>query len=342
MYSYGLPTNNKKGIMMKFCRIRCGICIVLLAIIAVPFLYGKEVSEKIMLKGGNIIRGVVIAERQDYIIVDIGFRGITVPKKSIISRVKEEKGKDADKKKEKKEDIFFTKAMAVSSIQEKVEHFGAAVVVIKTSEGLGSGFIINEKGYIVTNHHVISGETKISITLFVKKENKFEKKKFKKVKIVALAPKLDLALLKIEEKIDIKLTKVYLSDSDKLNVGDPVFAIGNPHGLERSVSEGIVSTKSRNFGDHLFIQTTAPLNPGNSGGPLFNLKGEVIGVNSMGYLFSDGLGFAIQVNDVKGFLKNRDAYAYDKDNPNAGVRYLDPPRLAKNLEKEIKSKKDKE
>jgi serine protease Do len=301
--------------------------------------FGEQVPEKIVLKGGNSVHGVVIAERKDYIIVDIGFRGITVPKDSIISRVKEEKKAAAGRKKEKKEDIFFTKEMTASSIQDKVEQFGAAVVVIKTPQGLGSGFIVNEKGYIVTNHHVIAGETRIFVTVFVKKENKFEKIKFEKVKIIALAPQLDLAFLKIEDKIDIKLTKVYLGDTGKLNVGDPVFAIGNPYGLERSVSEGIVSTKSRNFGDHLFIQTTAPLNPGNSGGPLFNLKGEVIGVNSMGYLFSDGLGFAIQVNDVKDFLKNRDAYAYDKDNPNAGVRYLAPPRLRKNVEKEKKDKK---
>jgi len=297
----------------------------------------KEIVE-IMLKGGNTIKGVILSDTQDYLVVDIGFRGITVPKKSVITISRDKRDAAERGKGEKKEDIFYTCKMAPTSIRDKVRRFGGAVVVIKSAEGLGSGFIINEKGYIVTNHHVIRGETRISVTVFVKKEGKFVKKKFEKIKIIALAPLLDLALLKIEDPIDIPLTKVYLGDSDTVSVGDPVFAVGNPFGLERTVSEGIISTTSRNFGDHLFIQTTAPLNPGNSGGPLFNLKGEVIGVNSMGYLFSDGLGFAIKVNDVKHFLKNREAYAYDKDNPNAGVRYLDPPRTRKGAAKSVVKK----
>ena len=123
------------------------------------------------------------------------------------------------------------------------------------------------------------------------------------------------------------LAPLFLGRSGEASAGQPVFAIGNPLGLERSVSEGIVSTAKRNFGGVLYIQTTAAINPGNSGGPLFNLKGEVIGVTNMkaGFL-TEGLSFAIPVEYLRHFLRNRDAFAFDKHHPNSGHHYLRPPR----------------
>jgi serine protease Do len=122
---------------------------------------------------------------------------------------------------------------------------------------------------------------------------------------------------------------VTLGSLDDLNVGDGVFAVGNPLGLERSVSQGIISTLNRNFEGLVYLQTDAAINPGNSGGPLFNMKGEVVGVTNMGFRGTDNLGFAIPVPYVKDFLRNREAFAFDKDNPNTGYRYLDPPRRMK-------------
>jgi serine protease Do len=116
-----------------------------------------------------------------------------------------------------------------------------------------------------------------------------------------------------------------MGDSDKLSVGDHVFAIGSPLGLERTVTEGILSTKTREIEGGLYLQTTAQINPGNSGGPLFNLRGEVVGVTNMKITFSEGLGFAIPVESVKYFLNHRDAFAYDNDNPGNPYRYLEPP-----------------
>ena len=108
--------------------------------------------------------------------------------------------------------------------------------------------------------------------------------------------------------------------------GDGVFAVGNPLGLERSVSQGILSTRNRNFEGLVYLQTDAAINPGNSGGPLFNLRGEVVGVTNMKATQGDNLGFAIPITYVKDFLRNREAFSFDKDNPNTGYRYLDPPR----------------
>jgi serine protease Do len=104
-----------------------------------------------------------------------------------------------------------------------------------------------------------------------------------------------------------------------------VFAIGSPLGLERTVTEGILSTKTRQMAGDLFLQTTAQINPGNSGGPLFNFRGEVVGITNMKITFGEGLGFAIPVESVKYFLDHREAFAYSNDNPSNAYRYLEPP-----------------
>jgi serine protease Do len=148
----------------------------------------------------------------------------------------------------------------------------------------------------------------------------------KDVEIVAVDPSVDLALLKFKKPEGMELTPLYFGDMDRVRTGEPVFAVGNPFGLERTVSEGIVSHKARLIEGMLLIQTTAPINPGNSGGPLLNMRGEVIGVTNMKLsYFAEGMGFAVPVNSVRDFLKFREAYAYDKDNPNTGYHYLEPP-----------------
>ncbi len=204
---------------------------------------------------------------------------------------------------------------------------------MRTPGGLGSGFILGEEGYLITNFHVIEGETQISVEVYHQTNGQLERKAYKQIRIIAMNKFQDLALLKIDDKDAPKFAKVPLGDSDALGVGERVFAIGSPLGLERTVTEGIVSTKTRQLQGELYLQTTAQINPGNSGGPLFNLRGEVVGVTNMKLLFGEGLGFAIPVEAVKYFLKHRDAYAYDNDNPSNAYRYLEPPsRLRKSTD----------
>jgi serine protease Do len=164
--------------------------------------------------------------------------------------------------------------------------------------GLGSGFIIDSNGTILTNYHVVDGAEKISVTLSDGKNYD--------AKVVGKDQKSDIAVVKIDAGRD--LPAVNLGDSDRLEVGEWVMAIGNPFGLDHSVTSGIVSAKGRNIGagpyDN-FIQTDASINPGNSGGPLINLRGEVVGINSA--IFSQsggniGIGFAIPTNAVKELL----------------------------------------
>lgn len=160
------------------------------------------------------------------------------------------------------------------------------------SESLGSGFIIDGNGYIITNNHVVDKAESISITL--SDNTKTE------ARVIGKDPKTDLALIKIETKHPLNAVK--FGDSDKIRVGDWVLAIGNPFGLGSSVTAGIVSAKSRDIESgpyDSFIQTDASINQGNSGGPMFNLQGEVIGISSAIFSTtgaSQGVGFAIPAN----------------------------------------------
>ena len=226
----------------------------------------------------------------------------------------------------KADSIFFTSQRDAGTIEEKAREVAEAVVQVLCLSKSGSGFIINRKeGYVVTNYHVIEQERDISLMIYVKEKKGLRKEKVSDVRIVAFNPFFDLALLKIENPQKIPLRETYLGDYGRVKIGDPVFAIGNPLGLDRTVSDGIVSNRSRALGGKLSIQTTAAINPGNSGGPLFNNRGEVIGVTSSKIMGGESLGFAIPVHYVKDFLRNRAAFAFDKDNPNTGFRYLKPP-----------------
>ena len=214
------------------------------------------------------------------------------------------------------------------TVEKNVQRVAEAVVQIQTASGLGSGFIINKMGHVITNQHVIAGEREITVLVYKKKQGGLEKQSFTKVKIIAMNGYLDLAILQIDDEEAVKsLPFVPIGDSDALTQGQQVFAIGSPLGLERSVSQGIVSIRARENSGRWYIQSTTQINPGNSGGPLFNLNGEVVGVNNMkaAGVGVEGLGFSIPANMLKLFLKNREAFAFDPRNPNAGFRYLPPP-----------------
>jgi serine protease Do len=168
---------------------------------------------------------------------------------------------------------------------------------------LGSGFIINRDGYILTNNHVVEDADEILVKLSNSKEYK--------AKIIGRDPKTDIAVIKVDDLTD--LTVVTLGDSDSLRVGEWVMAIGNPFGLEHTVTAGIVSAKGRFIGQgsyDQFIQTDVAINPGNSGGPLINLKGDVVGINTAIFSRSGGnigIGFAIPVNLAKELLPELEA-----------------------------------
>lgn len=171
----------------------------------------------------------------------------------------------------------------------------------RMAKGLGTGFIVQKDGVIVTNNHVIEGADEILVQL--SDERRLP------ARVAGRDPRTDIAVIKIDNATD--LPAIALGDSDALEVGDWAVAIGNPFGLNHTVSAGIVSAKGRSRDDvpldpsgyYSFIQTDASINPGNSGGPLLNLKGEVVGMNSaVRGGGAQGIGFAIPINMVKQLL----------------------------------------
>jgi serine protease Do len=172
--------------------------------------------------------------------------------------------------------------------------FGGAPQREQVRQSLGSGFIISPDGYILTNNHVVGKAQDIKVSL--------ADGRVLDAKLVGTSPEIDVALIKVDAA---GLPSVTLGDSDALEVGDWVVAIGNPFGLSQTVTAGIVSAKGRVIGmgpyDNL-IQTDAAINPGNSGGPLFNTNGEVVGINTVIIASGQNLGFAVPITMVKELL----------------------------------------
>jgi serine protease Do len=316
-------------------------CLILCALVACGL--ASAWADTIQLKDKAAVVGTVLAEKPDQIVVDVGYTVLVIPRNQVVKIVKGDtpaapasklrRGQksapvsDATEVAQPKPGFYLApnKAASIRSVRDLVNEIGEAVVQVRTPSGLGSGFFLNEDGFLITNFHVIEGETQIWVEVYHQKDGQLDRKTYKQVRIIALNKFADLALLKVEDKDAPKFKSVPLGSADVMSVGERVFAIGSPLGLERTVTEGILSTKTREMGGLLYLQTTAQINPGNSGGPLFNLSGEVIGVTNMKASSGEGLGFAIPVESVKFFLDHRDAFAYSNDNPGSPYRYLDPP-----------------
>lgn len=286
-------------------------------------------AEIISLSDGRKVIAEILREHPDRIVVDMGFEVLTIPRTQIVSIIKDETPVDPTRKINNTKDLYSTADLPPKTIKALTEQFGEGVLLVSSPSGLGSGFFVSADGHLITNFHVVEGETKLAVTVFRKSGDEFKREKLEDVDIVATNPFLDLALLKVAPKEGFKPVVTYIAEDDELHDGDTVFAIGNPLGLERSVSEGIVSRRNRAEEGLAYIQTTTQINPGNSGGPLFNNRGQVVGVTNMKIMGGEGLGFAIPARYVIDFLKNREAFAYNSESSAAGYRYLQPPARQK-------------
>ena len=280
----------------------------------------------VRIRGGAEITAPLLRRNKQGVILDLGHDVLSIQSRHVLD-VQTVSDASTDQVTQRKGNgLFQVGRLSSATVPQVVEQYGDAVVTVTTPVGVGSGFLISDQGHMLTNYHVIEETLDISVTAFQRTELGYERKQLNRVRILSVNPLRDLALLQIEddELAELDLPHVVISEGET-SVGDIVFAIGNPLGLERSVSQGIVSSTTRTLGHMRFLQTDASVNPGNSGGPLFNLRGEVVGVACAGYAMFDGLAFGIPGADVVDFLKNRDAYLFDRTQPQNGVKYLAPP-----------------
>ncbi|MCZ6835725.1 MAG: trypsin-like peptidase domain-containing protein [Planctomycetota bacterium] len=281
-------------------------------------------ADTVKLKSGAQIQGTILKRNEQKVWLDVGPNVLEFNMDDVDSIEAEAAGAGI----EMIEDSLFHTAQNLPELspREQAKRIGSAVIKVSTPGGLGSGVIINEAGYAITNAHVIQGETNLRATVWLSEEDgTFKRTVIEDVEIIAVNNHLDLGLLKITHPDGEPFKFAPIEKDESIEIGQSVFAIGNPLGLERSLSLGVISTSQRSFDGLSYIQTDAAINPGNSGGPLFNTQGEVVGITNMGILGGEALGFAIPARYVKDFIRNREAFAFDKDNPNSGHKYHPPP-----------------
>ena len=298
--------------------IRLACALALLAASGIAF------ADVVSLKSGSKVDGTILKRTDKRVWVDIGpevlafdmedVQGITSAAAPVAARTEQV-------------DLFHTATdLPTLSPKEHARILGPAVVKVSTPGGLGSGVIIDKEGHAITNAHVVQGEQKLKATVwFPQADGTLQRVEIDKVELLAVNNHLDLALLKIPHPEGKDFQFAPVQREEKLEIGQPVFAIGNPLGLERTLTQGVISTTQRSFDGLTYIQTDTPINPGNSGGPLFNTRGEVIGITNMGIRGGEALGFAIPSRYVKDFIRNREAFSYDRSNPNSGHNYHDGP-----------------
>ncbi|MEE2972930.1 MAG: trypsin-like peptidase domain-containing protein [Planctomycetota bacterium] len=284
----------------------------------------EEVRDVVLLRDGGEVRGEIVKRDDRGIWIDVG---PTVVRFDLdqVDEIRSGSGRIAQAV-----DSGTLFSVAVDPVElspkEHARIIGPAVIKVSTPSGLGSGVIISRDGHAITNAHVVQRETAIRATVwFPQSDGTLRRTEIDDVELVAVNNHLDLALVRIDHPDGGDFDFAPVQDLEELEIGQPVFAIGNPLGLERTLTQGVISTTQRNFNGLTYIQTDTPINPGNSGGPLFNTRGEVIGITNMGILGGEALGFAIPARYVKDFVRNREAFAYDRSNPNSGHIYHQPP-----------------
>jgi len=242
-----------------------------------------------MVISGILLNGIIVKQTVDYKNLNNKINNLQADTQNKLNELTESIIETQTTVEKSQEELILLKASAGEDFSGIIEDAIPAVLTIRTDIGQGTGFIINEEGYIVTNAHVLSGGRKIQA---ITSEQKLIDAIF-----IGYDSEFDIALLKIPGDYEA----FELGDSDDIQIGEKVIAIGNPLGLQFSVSEGIVSAIHREGinGIEAYIQTDAALNPGNSGGPLINKQGKVIGINNFKISDSESLGFALESDYIK-------------------------------------------
>jgi len=283
-------------------------------------------GDLVKLRSGASIAGTILKQTDRSVWIDIGQDVVQLDMEQVDAVERADAGTAL---KADASQLFATaKDLPTLPPKELAKSLGPAVIKVSSPGGLGSGVIISPDGYAITNAHVIQGERALRATTWVRQpDGSLKRTDIDDVEIEAVNNALDLALIKLKSPDGKPFPVAPVEADDALDAGQRVFAIGNPLGLERTLTEGVVSVPAMQLDGRTYIQTDTPINPGNSGGPLFNMRGEVVGITNMKITLGENVGFAIPARHVKEFVRHREAFAFDRNNPNSGHYYHQaPPR----------------
>jgi len=263
-------------------------------------------ADLVKLRSGSTIDGKILKQTDRAVWVDIGADVLQIDMEQVDSI--DRAGAGAALKADASQMFSTAKDLPTLPPKELAKGLGPAVIKVSTPGGLGSGVIISPEGFAITNAHVIQGERSLRATIWVRQpDGSLKRTDIDDVEIEAVNNALDLALIKLKSPDGKPFPVAPVEAEDAIEAGQRVFAIGNPLGLERTLTEGVVSVPAMQLDGRTYIQTDTPINPGNSGGPLVDLDGRVVGINtaiesrSGG---SDGIGFAIPANMAKGVVES--------------------------------------
>jgi len=292
------------------------------------------------LKDGASLKGDVIKQTETDYFLDVGFDILKVPKSNvediveIVAEGEQPANDDATVRDVNAAGVAYQEPdlskSQLGTVKDMIDRAKRGVVHVQTPVGRGAGFVINKQGYIISNFHVVENERYIDVTIYYKEGNELKKKKIQGCELIAFSTSMDISLIKIpDDKLEPDLlTPLPVAQPKSVPTGSQVFAIGNPGvgsmALEHTVTEGLISNPERNFDDVVYMQTSAPVNPGNSGGPLVDRNGNVVGLVTMGSSFQDNIAFALPSNYIRYFIETNRAFLYPEDKLNTGIRYHAP------------------
>ena len=237
-------------------------------------------GDVVKLRSGASIDGKILKQTDRAVWVDMGADVVQVDMEQVDSVTRADSG--AALQPDVSQLFFIAKDLPTLPPKELAKGLGASVIKVSTPGGLGSGVIISPDGFAITNAHVIQGERSLRATIWVRQaDGSLKRTDIDDVEIEAVSNSLDLALIKLKSPDGKPFPVAPVEADDALDAGQRVFAIGNPLGLERTLTEGVVSVPAMQLDGRTYIQTDTPINPGNSGGPLFNMRGEVVGITNM-------------------------------------------------------------
>jgi len=283
----------------------------------------------VLLRNGSRIEAPLLQHDAQSTVVDLGYKVAAIPAGDILSV----DDRSSDSKSATATNTYYSteKPPQLSSPEDTVAACGGAVVLVKSSHDLGSGFFINKKGYLVTDNNIVKGDQHLTVIRFKKENGELKRIVYHDIDVVSEAAFHGVAVLKVNGISDDLNTVVSLAESNSEKVNDEVFAIGHNNKKGYHVIKGVIRRTNMDYGDNLYDRVDISVGPDYSGGPIFNSSGQVIGFMNIEMRTVKGFGFMMPTHSIKYVLDRTSGFSFDLETMKSGYTYPKPPsRTQKN------------